>query len=428
MAAYTTEKYNEAIGQEFDIFKLPPFYTDVEKMYYIDTRPTSQITTENSPVEFNISGQGIDYFDLSRTKLHVKAKITKSDGTAIGAEELVTPTNNWLHSLWSQVDVSLNGQLITNSSNMYAYKSYLKTVLNGTKGNTQLEAALYFKDVYDMDSSDVVAGANLGVLDRGGLAAESKVVDMEGCLCEDIFNSKRYLINGVNLQIKLYRTSTRFNVTSEVDHADYRVQIVDVYLRLCKIRPSVGMITSHAKMLEQSTAKYPITKTDIKAVSIPKGQLSYTIDNLFQNKSPNKIVVALVSAEAFNGNYKKNPFNFLTYELSTIALYVDGESLPSQPISVSSNEYVTLFNNLFEDNSQVDITRSDFENGYAMYQFTLEPKHIKEEYLDLIKQGNLRLQLQFKTALPETINCIIYSEDNLLFEVDQARNIIYSSP
>jgi hypothetical protein len=46
------------------------------------------------------------------------------------AADNVGPVNNFLHSLFSQVDVSLNGVLITNSSNTYGYRAYIENLLS----------------------------------------------------------------------------------------------------------------------------------------------------------------------------------------------------------------------------------------------------------------------------------------------------------
>ncbi|XP_041372810.1 uncharacterized protein F54H12.2-like [Gigantopelta aegis] len=433
MASYMNKAEVEAHAEELSIFELPRTFTSVEKIYYEDTRPTSQITTENSPVEFNVYGQGIDYIDLKRTKLHVKAKITKADGSILTKDEKVGPVNLWLQSLWSQVDLTLNGKLITTSTNLYPYKSYLKVLLNGTSTakESSLQSQLYYKDdAQDIDSSDPITGINSGLINRGAFCETSHTVDMEGPLYEDFFDIKRYLINGINLQIKLFRTRPSFSLLSGEDNPDYKVKIQDVYLRVCKVRPNTAIITAHAKTLQDTEAIYPFTRSDIKVASIPKGQLSFHWDHLFQNKCPNKVVVALVSAEAVNGSYSKNPFNFAMYDLDTIALYVNGESLPAQPLHVGNKQYISAYNNLFEGRESIglDVSREDFTSGYALYQFTLEPYHLKDGYLDLIKRGNLRLDLQFKKALPETVNCLIYSEDNLMLQIDGARNILYAEP
>ena len=432
MASYTTVDYEEAEADEFSIFHRPRTFTAVEKLYYVNYRPTSQITTDSSPVEFNISGQGIDYIDLSRTKLHVKAKITTADGTNTKESENVSPINLWLHSLWSQIDISLNGKLITSSSNLYPYKSMINVLLNEPTSalGSVLQSQLYYKDSSGiMDAIEPLGSGQMGLFKRYHMSKLSQTVDMEGTLRQDFMDVKRYLINGVNLQIKMFPTRPSFNLMSGTENTDYKVQIEDVFIKVCKVRPNVSIITSHAKVLDHSTAMYPFTKRDVKVSAIPKGQLSFHWDHMFQDKSPNTVVVALVSAEAMNGNYAKNPFNFAIYDLSNIALYVNGEALPAQPLRISNGQYITAYNSLFEGRESIgsDITRSDFDGGYALFRFTLEPTHLKENYLDLLKKANLRLELNFAKPLPETVNCLVYSEDNLLLEIDQARNVIYTS-
>jgi len=431
MASYTPIDYEETEADEFSIFERPRTFAAIEKLYYVNYRPTSQVTMDSSPVEFNVSGQGIDYVDLKRTKLHVKAKIMRTDGMSLKESEHVSPVNLWLHSLWSQIDITLNGKLITSSSNLYPYKSMINVLLNETTSSktSLLQSQLYYKDNAGiMDAVDPLGSGQMGIFKRYQMSKLSQTVDMEGVLGQDFMNVKRYLINGVNLQIKMYPTRPSFNLMSGEDSPEYKIQIEDIYIKVCKVRPNASIITSHAKVLEQSTAKYPFTKRDVKVAAIPKGQLSYQWDHMFQDKSPNSVVIALVSAEAMNGSYTKNPFNFAMYDLSNIALYVNGESLPAHPLSISRDQYITAYNNIFEGRESIgsDITRSDFDGGYALFRFTLEPTHLKEDYLDLLKKANLRLELHFAKPLPETVNCLVYSEDNLLLEVDQARNVIYT--
>ncbi|GFV05324.1 uncharacterized protein F54H12.2 [Trichonephila clavipes] len=106
---------------------------------------------DNAPVEFHISGSAEDYIDLSQTQLYVKAKIVKVDNTPITKDDTIGPVNLFLHSLFSQVDVSLNDRVVSNSSNTYPYRSYIETLLNhGYDSKTsQLTAELFYKDSDD---------------------------------------------------------------------------------------------------------------------------------------------------------------------------------------------------------------------------------------------------------------------------------------
>jgi hypothetical protein len=48
--------------------------------------------------------------------------------------------------------------------------------------------------------------------------------------------------------------------------------------------------------------------------------------NIFQGALP--IRIGMVDADAFNGTYAKNPFNFKNYNITTMGLTVNRESLP----------------------------------------------------------------------------------------------------
>jgi len=51
--------------------------------------------------------------DFANSVLCVKVKITANDGDNLPACAAVGPVNLFLHSLFSQVDISLNGTLLT---------------------------------------------------------------------------------------------------------------------------------------------------------------------------------------------------------------------------------------------------------------------------------------------------------------------------
>ena len=52
---------------------------------------------------------------MGQTFLYVKAKIVKKDESNLADDAQIGPINLWLHSLFSQVDLQLNGKLVTPS-------------------------------------------------------------------------------------------------------------------------------------------------------------------------------------------------------------------------------------------------------------------------------------------------------------------------
>ena len=106
----------ECTKSELDLFNVPPTQTAIESSQWIEHRPLTSLSG-GAPVEFVITGSGEEYIDLSETYLQVTAQITKSNNgdlvtknaaVADGADVGIGPVNFWLHSLFSQVDVSLN--------------------------------------------------------------------------------------------------------------------------------------------------------------------------------------------------------------------------------------------------------------------------------------------------------------------------------
>ena len=182
----------ECTKSELDLFSIPATQTSIIKGQWIEYHPISNIT-DSGPIEFNISGSGEEYLDLAKTQLFVKAKITKANGSALDAETKVGPVNLFLHSLFSQVDVSLNERLISPSTNTYPYRAMIETLFNygGEAKSSQLSMAMFYKDTPGkMDVVDPVADdadANMGLKARYTFTNESKTVDMMGPIHSDIF-------------------------------------------------------------------------------------------------------------------------------------------------------------------------------------------------------------------------------------------------
>ncbi|XP_041351267.1 uncharacterized protein F54H12.2-like [Gigantopelta aegis] len=431
MSLLTDKDFVEGLPSALDLFTMPPYQTSVFQHYYVDCRPISQIT-DSSPVEFQIANSGSDYVDLKRSRLHVKLKVSHSDGTVLDKDEHVGPVNLFMQALWSQVAVYLQGQLVSSANNHYPYKAIIETLLNygADAKQSQLQSQLFYKDKgevqTDIESTDPITGANSGLLNRGAFIANSKTITMEGALCEDIFNIGRYLVNGVDITIKLFRSSVPFCLMSGKTGQEYMIELQDIYFKICKLKMNSALILTHNKLFEKSNALYPFTKTEVKMSSIPFSQQSYVWDNVYQSHCPGRLVVGFVNGDGVTGSYTKNPFNFQSSFVKTVSLYLDGVSIPGRPVEAEDiSAYVNLFEgvNRWGQDSGNYIKRSEFVLGHGLFVFSLEPVFVDSDYLSLIKSGNLRLEVQFKSALKNTVSCIVYGEFPSLIEIDQTRNV-----
>lgn len=427
--AFVLKDSPECAKSELELFTLPPTQTVIERSQWVEFHPLANVS-DGGPVEFNISGSGDDYLDLSQTQLYIKVKILKSDGKPLTAENKVGPVNLLLHSLWSQVDISLNERLVSSSNNTYPYRAMLETLLNhgyDTK-TSQLSSELFFKDtagrmnVFDTKANEPNEGFNK----RADLFKLSASVDMIGRLHLDMFHQERLLLNMVDMKIKLIRSKPEFCLLGD---GDYKVILEQASIFVRKVRVSPGVVLGHAKSLEKTTAKYPIERVLCKAYSIPSGNMSFVQDNIFIGQMPRRIVVACVDNDAFNGNYKKSPFEFKHYNINFIAVYVDGQSTPSTPLQpdFGNQHFIRTYQNLFlnAEDRGLFLTRSEFSGGNALFRFDLSPDLCEGGHLNLVRHSNLRLEIKFSVPLPQTISLLVYAEFENLIEINKARNILY---
>jgi hypothetical protein len=114
----------ECFKSELDLFTLPATQTSIESGKWIQYKPISSLT-DDSPIEFVIPSHGDEYTDLSNTLINIKARILKPDGSKLdaAADTNIGPVNNWLHSLFSQVDLYVNQKLVSPQNNTYAYRA-----------------------------------------------------------------------------------------------------------------------------------------------------------------------------------------------------------------------------------------------------------------------------------------------------------------
>jgi hypothetical protein len=71
------------------------------------------------------------------------------------------------------------------------------------------------------------------------------------------------------------------------------------------------------------------------------------------------------------------------------------------------------------------ISRSDFANGYALYAFDRSPDLAEEGHFNLARQGGVRVNLKFGTALPNTVTVVAYAEFENVIEIDRSRNVVF---
>ncbi|XP_051785423.1 uncharacterized protein F54H12.2-like [Erpetoichthys calabaricus] len=422
---------DECAKSELDIFQLSPTQTSIEKSYYAEVPPLTALS-ENAPLEFSIAGND-QYLDLNNTLLYLSCKIHKKDGTNLAADSRVALVNYPIASLFSQVDITIGDRLISQSNNCYPYRAFIETVLNyGDETlKTQFSAGLFYKDTPGHHEATALDGTNLGFNKRAAYTSRSYRVDLLGHIHADLFFQEKLLINGVDVKLKLVRNKDDFCLMSNGDEFKVRILSASLFVKRVQVNPAVRL--GHAEALMTSNAKYPIDRVQMKVFSIPTGSRVCNQENLFLGQLPKLVVLGFVDNAAFSGNFTHNPFNFKHNNINFMALYLDGEQIPSKPLQpdFASGHCVREYFQLVEtaDKRMKDkallVDREEFAKGYSLFAFNLSPDMESTGHYSLIKTGNLRAEIRFAQPLQDTVNMIVYAVFDNIIEINMRRQVIY---
>ena len=187
----------------------------------------------------------------------MNAKILKEDSGSLEAADAVTIL--WLKSLFNQVDVFLQQKLVSSSGTNYAFKALMDVLLN-YGGDAELQTQLFYRDTGgSMDNTKPTEiPLNQGLVHRNLLAKASATIDMVGLIYADVFQMPKYLLNEVDVHVKLFENTNSFRLMSSVAGKKYTVVITEVILKVAMIGIHPDILKSHAHALKDKPALYPL--------------------------------------------------------------------------------------------------------------------------------------------------------------------------
>lgn len=452
--------------ENLELFQVPPTNIALEESKWMEYYPiSSTLQSETAPIEFDIQGQGDEYIDLSQTYVQIVCKFTKDDGTALtGANTSVTPVNNIIHSLFSEIDVTLNGKIITPGTDTYPYKAYLEKLLSYRPKTleTQMKAcSLWEKDTAGhMDDALTTAptqtktqfnvvddkvtinaaqlgfplpagGENEGLRRRRDAIENSKKITLIDRLYVDLFQQDRFIPNGVDIRLRFNRAKPAFHLMAHAGSTG-KISILSMLLWVRKVKPTATVLNAINERLNSETAKFPLRRVEVKTFTIPQGTQSKITDHLFQGQMPKRIVLGFVENAAFNGDLTKNPFNFKNANVKKLDVSINGETITTRPFEpdfandLYLRSYLSLYQALgkFGEDWAPDISFEEYKDGYTLWcvDFTKDQEAQLDKF-HLIETGNLRIEVQFSQNTATTLNCLVYAEFDNLLEINKQREV-----
>ena len=440
----------ECMKSELELFSIPDTQTAIRDYHYIKYYPLTSLDRQG-PLEFVVGKSSENYLDLNESILFLEFSILNENGTKITKvasgtgfdKQVVAPINAFHSSAFRGIDVYLNSKLVSQTDNLYGYKSYIQTLL--TYGydakHTFLECGQFFNDIGDLDAFDdtdaiwdsdnLESAKNKGLAQRFMLSQNSKTFCSFGRIHSELFQQQKYLPGTNELRIKFHRADTSFALFAKTD-TRYTINIDKAVLYIKQHEIAAHIREAHLKtLMNDNTLKYPIKRVDMKFFTKGSARSDLSEQNLASGTLPRRVFIGLVESDSFNGKITKNPYNFKTFKLNEIVLRQNGIPIPYESISVNypGNIYNEGYFSLLQASGKVfsntsnNITYDQYKNGYALYGFDLSNSH-DNQCFDLVKEGKLSLTISLSEASSVSITVIAYLEYDNIIEIDKDGQII----
>ena len=426
----------ECIKSELDLFSTPPTQTAIEDGIWDTILPHPNFR-DSSTIRFDIPGTSANYLDLSQTELHCEIQCLTANNAGYNAtdKKKISVVNNLLHSLFKQIKVLMNNSPVENTNDTYAYRAYMENLLLYSKEakNSFLRAENWIKDNEHMNyiGANDDTKVNTGFDFRSNLLSEKKSQHLVGKLHLDVFNINRLMLNNLNIQLLFSRSDPKFYLMGSLDSiGDFKIYINNIYLKIRRVSVSPSVMYAHTLALEKTTAKYPLKRVVLKALTVPYNSTKFSLVGIHSGVMPTRAVFGFLDTSANDGAYTSNPFEFKHFNIKEINLKIASKSVPySTPLTFDfvnddyMNGYTGMFKNIRE--APNDISYEDYKNGNTLFAFDLSPDLCSSSHYSLTKDGSLDLDVLLATPQNSSITVIAYLEFDNVLEINDKRHIIF---
>ena len=428
---------------ELDLFSVPPTQIGVEDSFFTEILPQATLTQEG-PWTFCLVGSQF-MTDLSKNYIYIRLKIVEGNGNAMAAKPagqndyFSGPVNLLGKTLFEQLKLYLNGKMVYDTGDTYAYIAYLSTLLQYGKEakETQLQAAGYFKDSPDnIDGNDLAQ--NTGWKERSVPYDQSQWVELMAPLDFPLAQQERYLPSNIEVKVTLHRHKDAFILLSAQANAAYKIVVDDIrwFVRQVKVTPALEMAL-HMTMQKQM-AKFPVRRLDVRTLFINAGTRATPANNIWTGQIPRRVVIGMVTENSYEGQYTRSPFRFRPFDLRKVWIVANGETYPKRgrPITCRfdvENQYMQFYVQFFEAmglggrDKGVDLKLEDFKKGHCLIAIDLKADTgVEDSSWEAVRTGTTSIHIELGAAAHVNtggIRVICMGEFDNLMTIDGNRNV-----
>ena len=293
---------NEATHSSLNLFEKQPLLINFENAFDQKIGP---VYSPNGPMlEFEITGDRNNFFDLQKIYLEKRCKVTQSNGVDLRYDN-TDPTvsdspflvNNFLFSLFSDCTLSANGLKISNANSNFGHKSFIGTEFSNSKGakDSWLKCQGYRFDNNPaaIDAADFTS--------QRELVRESREIWLYGPAGVDFFTCDKHLLSGVTLRLSYRLSHEDFIIISEDAAKHYKLQILEANLFVRKMTVTDHVLSAIESTLLKTPANYPYEEEITKKILATAGRRSWQQEDVFARNPVRQIIIALNTNNAFLG-------------------------------------------------------------------------------------------------------------------------------
>ena len=167
----------------------------------------------------------------------------------------------------------------------------------------------------------------------------------------------------MNIVIILYTERSSFLLMTNAPEKECNLIIEQAILKVRTVDVGNIIIGAHDHLLSKGVmGQYFFTQSTLNNFSLLKGERNFS-QCVFQGNIPQRITVALVSSECYNGSYTLNPFKFRHYFMTSMSVLINHVNTPHPSLTMNfrNGQIASALCNILSSSDNVVIKRSFYE-------------------------------------------------------------------
>jgi hypothetical protein len=369
------------------------------------------------------------YTALYNSYFMVSCKVTGPKGVPCDHSKTTDPdkvciVNNFAQSLWKNVKVTVNSEVVEDTQGLHAFRGYLEALLNHNSKVLEKRGSLigWAKDTSNKLDKTVKGGGNTGMDNRTKPFMNSAEVTMVAKLSCDMFEENVLIPPDWTVLLDLERSSNEFALIAAGETIPYEVHITNLTFFVQRVKVRDELIVAHKRLfasLPGNKLHYPARRIGMHRFVVSPDAPTTRLKVIESKTLPDRIVFACLAKNSIEGRYDINSFNFLHKNICKVHLDVTSGAVPRyayEPDFTKPNGYIREYYNMLaavgahEGNTTVTLTAEEYAHGFTVFAFCLAPRLGHGAVLSEQRIGSVTIDLTFKQANQESFEVVVLAE------------------